>query len=251
MDPYLEGQAFWRDFHSRFINSWCELLADQLPPNYEARIDEQVRLIELQPEEMTRVLPDVGITWRGSSPAPAPAAAGTLTLEPVLIPLPETEEIRETHIELLSRPDRTLVAVLELLSPTNKQDAGRGDYLAKRRAILRQPIHLVELDLLLGGRRLPAGKPLPPGDFYAVVTRWDRRPNSQVYAWTAREPLPVIPIPPSAPDPDVRLDLGKVFAIAYERGRYARSVDYRVPPAVPLDPDDLAWCAEQAKAARP
>ena len=46
MDPYLEGQAFWRDFHSRFINSWCELLADQLPPNYEAWIDEQVRLIE-------------------------------------------------------------------------------------------------------------------------------------------------------------------------------------------------------------
>jgi len=28
MDPFLEQPAYWPDFHSRFINVWCEAIAD-------------------------------------------------------------------------------------------------------------------------------------------------------------------------------------------------------------------------------
>src|SRR5580704_5842427 len=73
---------------------------------------------------------------------------------------------RETYIEILHQPERTLVTALELLSPANKEPPGRTEYLAKRRAVLLQQAHMVELDLLIEGRRLPFQKPLPRADYY-------------------------------------------------------------------------------------
>ena len=131
--------------------------------------------------------------------------------------------------------------MLELLSPTNKGDGGYSDYLTKRAAILRQKVHLVELDLLLAGRRMPLGAPLPKADYYAMVARSDRRPNVDVYSWSVRDPLPTIPIPLRAPDPDIGTDIAAVFATAYEKGRYARSLDYSKKLDLPLGEAELVW----------
>lgn len=251
VDPYLESQGYWPDFHSRFITYWCDALADQLPTSYEVRIGERINLMEHGAERIRRFGPDLTVEHRQpSQPAgtPSPAVA---TLEPVTIPLVIEEETREAYIQILHRPDRTLVAVLELLSPSNKEEPGRGDYLAKRNAILRQNVHLVELDLLLGGQRLPLQAELPPGDYYALVSRGNRRPDCDVYAWTIQQPLPTLPIPLKAPDPDLPLDLRAVFDVTYERGRYARSVNYREPPSVPLSPETLRWVTERAKSMPP
>ena len=98
---------------------------------------------------------------------------------------------RESYIEILYHPDRSLVAVLELLSPANKEYPGRTEYLAKRMALLHQDVHLAELDLLLGGRRLPMQRPLPPADYYYFVARGEHRPDCQVFSWTLRQPLPI------------------------------------------------------------
>jgi hypothetical protein len=246
MDPYLEDPAYWLDFHARFTTYWCDAVADLLPPNYEARLEEQFRLVERTSEETRRGRPDVGILQRspsGSAPAPA---GGTLTLEPVTVPHVVLEEMRDVRIQLLHNPGRTLVAVLELLSPSTKRDPDRGEYLDKRYGLLRRKVHLVELDLLVGGHRLPMREPLPPGDYYALVSRAERYPDCQVYAWTVRQPLPEIRIPLRAPDPDVVLPLGPVFATAYERGRYARSIDYATPPRAPLPPQDREWATALA-----
>src|SRR6202008_2923837 len=123
-----------------------------------------------------------------------------------------------TYIEILYQPDRSLVAVLELLSPANKEYPGRTEYLAKRMAFLNQNVHLVELDLLRGGRRLPMQGPLPPGDSYYFVSRGEQRPDCQVYAWNLRQALPRLPVPLRAPDADIFIELGAVFATAYDRG---------------------------------
>ena len=53
--------------------------------------------------------------------------------------------------------------------------------------------------------------------------------------------MPTIPIPLRAPDPDLPLDLADLFATAYERGRYARLIDYGVPLLLPLAPADRSW----------
>jgi hypothetical protein len=248
MDPYLEDPAFWSDFHASFITYWRDALSDCLPDNYEARIDEKVRLVEVAPSRRKLIEPDVALTQRSPSRTPSPAPGGAATLEPVTLPLViEEEETHERYIEILHRPERALVAVLELLSPANKEEPGRSDYVAKRNALLRHPIHLVEVDLLLGGRRLPPEDNLPPGDYYALVSRGDRRPECDVYAWPLRHALPAIPIPLLAPDPDAWIDLAAVFGTTYERGRYARSLDYASPPAVSLGDETRRWVMEQAR----
>jgi len=248
MDPYLESPALWSDFHASFVTYWRDALIEALPGNYEARIDEKVNLVEVFPHRKKLIEPDVAVTqrWPGRSAAFS-APAGVATLEPVTLDLLVEEETHARHIEILHRPNRTLVAVLELLSPANKEEPGRSLYLAKRTAIIHQPVHLVELDLLLKGQRLPMAGDLPPGDYYALVSRSQRRPECQVYAWTLRQPLPAIPIPLLPPDADVWFDLGTVFATTYARGRYAPSVDYASPPPVALDPARLAWITARAR----
>ena len=67
---------------------------------------------------------------------------------------------------------------------------------------------------------------MPPGDYYAIISRAEARPSSEVYAWSVRRVLPNIPIPLSPPDPDIRLNLGEVGAETYRRGRYERSINY-------------------------
>jgi hypothetical protein len=250
VDPYIEDQGRWPDFHARFITYCCDALADRLPDHYEARIDEQFRLVEV-PDALKTIEPDIALL-RAGEPAPGrPADAAVAVLEPVTIPIPMTLPRRtERRIEVLHRPDRSLVAVIEILSPSTKAP-GRQDYLEKRLAVLRQDVHLVELDLLLSGQRLPMLEPLPPGDFFAFVARADRRPDCDVYAWSIRRrALPNhIPIPLRAPDPDVSLDLAAVYATAHEKGRYARSLDYDAPLKVPLAPDDPAWADARAREA--
>ena len=54
VDPYIEPQGFWPDFHASFITYLRDALADQLPSNYEARIDERVNLVELPAEKLRR-----------------------------------------------------------------------------------------------------------------------------------------------------------------------------------------------------
>ncbi len=246
MDPYLENPAYWPDFHARFITYCCDEIAEELPQNYEARIDERVSLVDISSGEFRKFLPDVAITQKSSRAPKTGVSAGALVLEPVTLPLELSEEVRETRIEILHRPDRNLVAVLELLSPTNKTDLGSGVYHANRRALLEQPVHLVELDFLAGGRRLHMRRPLPPGHYYAIVSRHDRRPDCEVYAWTVSQPLPAIPVPLKAPDPDLELNLAQVFSITYERGRYARSLDYKNRPAPDFSAEDLQWIAGRA-----
>jgi hypothetical protein len=109
---------------------------------------------------------------------------------------------------------------------------------------------LIELDLLLGGQRLPMDRPLPRGDYDALVARGERRLDCDVFAWTIRDRLPSIPIPLAHPDPDVVLNLGSLFATAYERGRYARLIDYTAPLTVVRKAEDRAWAEEIARRAR-
>jgi hypothetical protein len=247
MDPYIEAQGLWPDFHARFITYLGDALADKLPENYEARIDERVNLVELPAEKIKRIKPDLAVSHSGQPSSATIAPAGMMTLEPVTIPLVIEEESRETYIEILQRPDRTLVTVIELLNPSNKEDPGRSLYLAKRNTLLCHPIHIVELDLLLGGQRLPLSKDYPAGHYFGLVARGDARPDCKVFGWALQRPLPPIPIPLLQPDPDVWVDLGAVFATTFERGRYARSLDYTAPLPHGLNDSDRRWVDDLQK----
>jgi Protein of unknown function (DUF4058) len=239
MDPYLEDPAFWPDFHHRYIDCWCEAIADALPDAYEARLDERVNLVQVTPEVIKPIYPDVSVSRGTKQTRGGGGGTATALLEPVTVPHEILEEMRETRIEILHRPDRSLVAVLELLSPANKSGDGYDQYKGKRTVILQQKVHLIELDLLLGGERLRHAAPIPADDYFIFLTRAETRAHCQIYSWKLRQPLPPIPIPLRAPDADIHVDLAVVFKVAYERGRYARSLPYGQPPKAPMSPDDV------------
>jgi hypothetical protein len=253
MDPYLEDPAYWSDFSARFLTYLCDMVNERLPDNYEARIHEKVNLVETSPDRIRLIEPDMALSQDRPSMPKAVASAGTATLEPVTIPHLFIEEEHERWIEILHRPERSLVTVLELLSPANKEEPGLHRNRDKRFAVLQQAGHLVEVDLLLSGRRLQLRHPLPPADYYVLISRGNQRPDCQVYHWTIRQPLPAIPLPLKAPDPDLEINLGEVFTTTYDKGRYARSLNYSAAPAVHLPAPTLDWVLQQAnpKAAGP
>ncbi len=246
VDPYIEDQGYWPDFHGSFITYIRDTLLNHLPDNYEAVIDEQFRLFDASNDHLT-VEPDVAVVELGRRPNPTRGSSfgGTTLLEPVQVTIGEfdPETIRHSWVEIRRFPERRLVAVIELLSPTNKYGKGRIEYLTKRRGYVHQSIHLIEIDLLLRGARLPVIEPLPAGDCYAIVARARSRPRADVYAWSIRRTLPPIPIPLLPPDPDILLDLAALYETAFERGRYSRRLDYSRALQAPLKEEDQAWAA--------
>lgn len=252
MDPYLEAPGVWPDFHGRFLDALSETLNLRMPEGYEAWIDERIQLVS--PDEIRQLVADVGIA---RDPGPAHglredhrAAVVDLDLEPVSIPVVLLDPPRETFLRIVRRPDRELITIVELLSPANKAGADHAAYLARRSEVHRQGVHLVELDFLTRGHRLPMSRPLPPGDYYAFVARAERLPDCDVYAWSVRRRIPTIPIPLKAPDADLAVDLAVVFATAFGRGPYGRSLDYTIPPPAQLSPEDARWAEAIARGER-
>ena len=181
IDPYLEAQGYWGDFHPRFVTYLCDALNEILPETYVAQLGEQVRLVDLAPRESRRIIPDVAILGGERKPGPRAArakpAGETLTREPVAIPLPSVAtEVRDVWIEILRLPKKSPVSVIEVLSPTNKTGDGFAECRLKRGKLIRRKVHLIEFDFLLAGSRLPMDRELPAGDYYAMVARASAAP---------------------------------------------------------------------------
>lgn len=243
MDPFLESQE-WEDFHYAFNGAIRDALAPRLAPRYVVRAERRVYVES--PGEAGPLFrrPDVSVHWTGETAGGTAVASGPkVSREPVPCELPVPEERREIYLLVRFQESMEVVTVIETLSPANKRIGGDGrrEYLQKRAEVLGSPSHLVEFDLLLGGARLPMTTPLPPGDYYAIVSRRPRRPVADVYAWTVRDPLPTVPVPLKEGDPDVSLDLQAVFATVYDRARYDLSLNYGADLPTPLRAEDAEW----------
>ncbi len=241
MDPFIEGQA-WEDFHHHFIEGLYTALVPLVRPRYVVRVEERI-YVEHEPDERVDLIrPDVTVL-ESRGEAPETTAAAAVALAPVLLTLPMPERRREAYLTVRRRETLQVVTIIEALSPGNKRPAGDGrrEYLSKRESVLQSEAHLVEIDLLRGGERLPTVEPLPFADYYAFVCRGQRRPRAEVYAWPLRQPLPPIPVPLTGDDPDRALDLQAVFNAVYERAGYDYSLDYRHPVEPPLSDADAAW----------
>lgn len=240
MNPYLEQEDAWHDFHERFLPAAAEVIGAQVQPHFIVKIDEHVYVHE-RPAASRRWLgrADLGITPTRTEGEPAPALG--LIEAPVSIKLPAVDIEREAYLEVRDRRSRELVTVVELLSPANKR-AGpdREQYLTRRRRVLASPAHLVEIDLLRGGAPMPP-EVRPSGAYSALVSRVEDRPAAGLWPIGLRDRLPTIPIPLRPPHPDARLDLQAILHRVYEAAGYHFYI-YDNPPSPALAPDDAAWC---------
>lgn len=258
MDPFIEGQA-WAEFHTDFVVALREALMPQLVPRYVARIEQRV-IVEptaASPTSEERfIVPDVFIVEELPAPSAATIATALTAVAEAVQVVPELtgrvqevhlaevpdEEVRERFVEIRVRETGELVAVIEVLSPANKRkgSVGRTLYLRKRRELLYSRVHLVELDLLRGGERMPMVA-APPTDYVALVSRWEWRPKAVAIGWTLRDALPPLPVPLKGRDEWVKVDLQQVFSTVYDRGGYRYLLDYRRPVEPPLSDTDKAW----------
>jgi hypothetical protein len=241
MNPFLEHSDAWMDFHDNFIVRIQESLSDRVGPNYLVKLEVRLILHERSAEERRFFgIADVGVSEPLNRLATLDATAITA---PVQLELPAVEMEKHRSIEIRDRRDRRLITVIELLSPSNKTaGSDRDDYMVKRRQVLSSPTHLVEIDLRRGGAR-PGPPDLPHCDYYALVSRHEDRPRVGVWPFGLREPMPGIPIPLTAPDPSVWLDLKAVLDRSYDAGGYGKYI-YREIPEPPLSESETVWARE-------
>jgi len=84
---------------------------------------------------------------------------------------------------------------------------------------------------------------------YVFLSRWQRRPFTQVWPIALGEPLPTVPVPLLPPDPDVPLDLQAAVRACFDLVGYERLLDYSgPPPPPPLSDEDAAWVDERLRA---
>jgi hypothetical protein len=257
MDPFIESQQ-WSDFHATIVPLFREMIAPALGERYVCTVEKYVYLLAEDDSITRQVSPDVNVieelqTFERSAPRSI-GSQSVATLEPQVLKLSAPPQTELKYLMIRDREGGEIITVIELLSPVNKsRGEGQQEYLRKRTEFVRSPAHIVEIDLLRGGVRLPFDDPLPPADFLASVARSERRPDADVYSWQLRDPLPTIPIPLRADDGDVPLDLQAAFTRVYDAAQYFKLLKYDRPVLPRLSADDEQWvqtCIRQWRSAR-
>ncbi|MBY0526075.1 MAG: DUF4058 family protein [Gemmataceae bacterium] len=252
MDPYLEDPLFWHGVHQRFTVYLADHLQPLLGERYIASIEERVYLEGPDRE----VAPDVWLRQdrsvpRGDRPVPAD------TRLPILVEASELE-IHENYVTILDRhSEQEVVAVIEIVSPTNKYAGpGRVSYLTKQREVRGSRSHLIEIDLLRTGPHVLA-VPLHLArrqgmyDYLVSVNRAvSSRHVFELYPIRLRDALPPIRIPLADKDPDVLLDLRPALEQVYRAGLYHNRLRYNDPCMPPLPPEDQEWATELIRQAQ-
>lgn len=250
MNPFLEEPAVWPSVHSRLITYAADALNQELPAGYVANVEERVFLVELP----TSRYPDTSVarnprsqTRNGNGISSVAIAEADPAVEIEFPP----EEFRETFIEIhLARNPGTLVAVLQVLSPTNKNPGqGRDIYLEKQNELLQSKTHLIEIDLLRAGEHtvgVPRERLDENGwDYLVCLHKGGWRNKYRVWATALSKRLPRFAVPLAGDDRDVPVDLQALVDQCYDAGRFPDRIDYRgTCPSPPLSKQNAKWMAD-------
>jgi hypothetical protein len=207
MDPYLEDEALWPDFHRQLL----AVLHQVLLPSFPAQ----------------RYL-----VVAGSRQYTADTSQGT-------------PDHHENYLEIRGGDgDGRLVTLVDLVSPANKQTtAGRQAYLEQRRQARESLANVVEIDLVLRGQPTLdySRENLPDWDYAVTVTRAPPSERHEIYCSTLQKRLPRFRLPLAADDRDTALDLQTAFSRCYQEGNFGGRIDYGRDPSVPLDEEARRW----------
>jgi hypothetical protein len=244
MDPFL--QQHWWDVHTSLVIYARDQLQTSLPNDRVARVEERVYL-ENEGEPDRSFYPDVRVVESDKPIGPTVATVDDVELaEPVIVKF-RSEPISEPLLEILdARSGNRVITVIDFFSPTNKIPGDGYDlYRQKHKETEQAGASLVEIDLVLGGKRV-LSVPLSRIKFrdrtryQAIVRRGWQWNQAEVYPLPLHKRLPAIPIPLRQTDHDARLNLQKLIDQAYVNGRYD-SIDYQENVDPPLEGHDAEW----------
>ena len=247
MNPYIERGSVWKDFHNSFLVCLRAALTPHLVPRYFVEIEESLYVDPAGDDRHLFAIGDATVAEPMNGAAGGRAVAAVAA--PVTVTIPKAGRKKARRLVVYDSRSREVVTVIELLSPSNKAGgADREQYLRKRVKLLASAANFVELDLLRGGQRMPV-RTLPPCDYYALVSRTAERPRVGLWPVGLRDPLPAVPIPLRAGEPEPRADLKAVLDRVYDEAGYAYRVYRDGPPDPPLGAEDAVWAGEVLAAA--
>jgi len=264
MDPYLESPHIWEDFHTSLAAEIRNTLMPKLRPNYIAAIEPQVQydevLIHDIPITRHKIHPDVGIFKPRQPQDNITPTMVKAVREPILMPIPApyrakiaiNEPAKRLSIEIRETLTGELITAIEILSPVNKRPSHEAfaAYQRKLQHLLMSQANVIEIDLLRAGIRSELLDPVPEFGYRIILSRNVQRPDTDVWAFGIRDPLPTIAVPLRPPHPDIDLDLGEVVRRVYDLAGYDMRVDYEdSPPKPALSDADMRWLQSHLSAA--
>jgi hypothetical protein len=242
MNPYLEQEDVWQDFHGNFLERAREALNAQVLPHYFVKVNEHIYIHDLAEEESRQFVGRADVSVAPASAREEGAATGLIEAPArIRLPIPDVERV--AFLEVRDRRNRQVVTVIELLSPSNKRRGpDRDQYEAKRGQLLTSSVHFVEIDLLRGGPRMPMDG-LPPCEYCVLVSTAEERPQGAIWPIRLREPLPPVPIPLRSAEPPATVNLQEVLHRAYDAAGYGIYI-YDDEPVPPLAAEDAEWARQ-------
>ena len=255
MDPYLEEPAIWSGFHHAFLSSLQERLGPAVRPKYFVRVEERIYVAHEDDPAYRFIVPDVRVidAGRAGRPATGRGTGGLVIAPPVPVVEMADPEIHEHRLEILDRVDRSVVTVIEMLSPTNKvpRSIGRESFLQKRNEVYGTDAHWMEIDLLRDGARTANLAASGETEYQVYLSRAGKPRQGYVWPIPLRERLPVIGVPLRDPDADVPLDLQAAFDQVFDVGGYDLDLHYDLDPIPTLTTEDTAWAKQRIATWRP
>ncbi|MEG4278017.1 DUF4058 family protein [Microcoleus sp. MON1_C1] len=244
MDSYLEHPDFWPGIHHLLISEIFRFLSPQLRPKYFVSLE--VRMYETADEDLSVIgIADVNVIQpqTATETTASKVAVAAPPTQPLTVTIPMPYQVREGYLEIRERETKELITVIEILSPTNKcTGKGRQMYEEKREEILGSRTHLIEIDLLRRGQKMPVIGNDIESHYSVLVCRGNRRPKADLYAFNVQNPLPAFPLPLRSGDTEPIINLQELFNQIYDIASYDLKIDYRNWEVIPpLSEADTIW----------
>ncbi len=243
MNPYLERPELWPDFQKGLTAGLANELGPRLPDNYRIALEQRVEVDEpfAAQSDLNVMIPDAAVISDSGRETPARSHAGVAAVaappdEAVAVRVRMPREARILSLRVETAPNRELVTVVEVVSPTNKRPGeGRRRYLRKREAIVAGLVNLVEIDLLRRWEAMPLETPGPDSDYRILVCRGAESPGALLYPFTARQRIPRFALPLRSEDAalEPEVDLGTIINNLHHTARYNQEIRYDTPPPEP------------------
>ncbi|BDA72534.1 hypothetical protein RIVM261_008500 [Rivularia sp. IAM M-261] len=244
MNPYLENPDLWAEVHHGLIALMAYSLVPHLRPKYRVAIEK--RVYQTVGEETVLVgIPDVSVARSKTDSNDKTASTVALAsppAKPVTVTIPMPEEEREGYLEVREVETGAVVTTIEILSPKNKRAGdGRKAYETKRQKVLSSDTHLVEIDLLRGGKPMPIVGRFINTSYRILVSRSDYRPKAELYPFELTEPIPSFPLPLRQGDTEPLLNLQTLIQEVYDRAGLDMAINYTRKPIPELSEADETW----------
>lgn len=256
MDPFLEVNPLWQEFHGWFIRELARLNSRQAR-DVGCQIAVERNVYRREPsgemvligEPGALVGPDLSVAgWDHSAfEGNAVATAELKAIHRVQLDPDQMEIYKQDYLVVRELGSFTrILAVVELLSFANKLGSYLPRYREKRMRMLGSLAHFMEIDFLRAGdnRSRQMFPELTPSPYFIIVARkTDQGREEAGYPIHLQDRLPIVGLPLGPGRPDLPLDLAAAFESAFDLCTQTARIDYRneAVPEPPLTVEDAMW----------